>query len=437
MYDAAEILGKKGCKGEIYFRRTEDLNLGYEGWKLKKGELSEEAGYSVRVIKDGRIGFSGTTSPKHFDDAVQKAIETSAIGEELDLEFPGRIETADVDVYDEKLVNVTREKLMDWAKFIIDGLGELRDECELKLDIGRSVSFSELTNTSGAYCKNKKTSLGVSVELSKMEEGDILMIFDLYVTTHLDGDFEKALREMVDRLRRKYDIAKKIVPFKGGRLPVVFHPEACYALLLPFFSAVNGMNVVTGSSPLTGRLGEKIFDSKLSIADDGSIKGRAGSSAYDSEGFPRRKLWLIEEGVLRNYLLDIVRAKKLGLEPTGTSSRGIFHAPHPSISNIVISAGDLSVSELIGDIKEGIILHDLLGVGQGNILSGAFSNPVSVGLKIEDGEIVGRVKNIAIAGNIYENLKEITAISKERTWQWGNFLLPYIRLDNITLAVKG
>ena len=437
MHSAEEILGKKGYKGEVFFKQSEDLALSYEGWKLKKGELNEEAGYSVRVLKNGRVGFSGTTSPEHFNEAVQRAIETSQIGEQLELEFPGKLDTKPVDVYDEKLAGVNREQLIEWAEYIIEELSDLRGECELKLDIGRSFGQTELTNTSGAHCVNKKSSLGISIELFKMEEGDVLIMFDMLAVTHLDGELQKGLKTLADRLKKKYYAAKRIVPFKGGKLPVVFHPETCYALLIPFYSAVNGMNVVTGSSPLAGQIGQQIFDSKLSIIDDGSIDRIVGSSTYDAEGFPTHQVNLIENGVLRNYLLDIVRAKKLGLKPTGTSSRGIFSAPRPSSSNTIVGAGDVPVSQLIGDIKEGIILHDLLGVGQGNVLSGAFTNPVSVGLKIENGEIVGRVKNIAIAGNIYENLKEITAISKERTWQWGSFLLPYIRLDNISLASKG
>jgi PmbA protein len=70
-------------------------------------------------------------------------------------------------------------------------------------------------------------------------------------------------------------------------------------------------------------------------------------------------------------------------------------------------------------MEKGIIVEDLLGVGQGNVISGAFSNPLALAFKVEKGEIVGRVKNLSIAGNIYVLLRNVEAVSKEAQWVYG------------------
>ncbi|MGB9561978.1 MAG: metallopeptidase TldD-related protein, partial [bacterium] len=168
--------------------------------------------------------------------------------------------------------------------------------------------------------------------------------------------------------------------------------------------------------------------------DDGTIPRKNGTTPFDGEGFQKQPITIIDKGVIKNYLLDIVTAKKLGMKPNGSSSRGIFSPPAPSISNIIVGNGDTNLKELLKYFPKAILVDGLLGIGQGNVLSGAFSNPVALAFFVENGEIVGRVKNLAIAGNIYECLKNITAISEEREWKGGVYLLPHILLDNLSIT---
>ena len=91
---------------------------------------------------------------------------------------------------------------------------------------------------------------------------------------------------------------------------------------------------------------------------------------------------------------------------------------------------------MISGIDEGILVEDLLGIGQGNIISGAFSNPLSLAFKIHKGEIVGRVKNLSIAGNIYDLLTNVAAVSRETQWVYSTFNAPYILLPNMNVVAK-
>lgn len=94
------------------------------------------------------------------------------------------------------------------------------------------------------------------------------------------------------------------------------------------------------------------------------------------------------------------------------------------------------MAEMIAGIDEGLLVNDVMGLGQGNILSGAFSNPLSLAFKIEKGEIVGRVKDVSIAGNVYELLPEISAVSEEREWQYTFVNMPHILMPEINVVAK-
>ena len=98
--------------------------------------------------------------------------------------------------------------------------------------------------------------------------------------------------------------------------------------------------------------------------------------------------------------------------------------------------GKVSFSEMIKDIKEGIIVDQVLGLGQGNIISGAFSNNVQLGYKIEKGKIVGRVKDVMIAGNAIEELKNIAALGDKAKWVSGKYKFPHIYLKSLSVFTK-
>ena len=81
-------------------------------------------------------------------------------------------------------------------------------------------------------------------------------------------------------------------------------------------------------------------------------------------------------------------------------------------------------------------VEEVLGLGQGNVISGAFSNPLALAFKIEHGEIVGRVKDLSIAGNVYDLLKDVAAVSRETRWVYGSFCLPYLLLPEMNVIAK-
>ncbi|MBW2330395.1 MAG: TldD/PmbA family protein, partial [Deltaproteobacteria bacterium] len=176
-------------------------------------------------------------------------------------------------------------------------------------------------------------------------------------------------------------------------------------------------------------LGEKIADEAFSVTDNPLLDYANSSGKYDSEGVPHQVTPLIERGVARNFLYDLDTAGRAGATSTGN---GVGCKP----TNLVIKEGDTPYEEMVKNTKEGLLVHNVLGLGQGNPISGEFSVNVQLGYKIDKGEIVGRVKDVMLAGNTYEALKNIAAIGDKAEWAGGSLLTPPIQIAMLSVVAK-
>jgi PmbA protein len=136
-----------------------------------------------------------------------------------------------------------------------------------------------------------------------------------------------------------------------------------------------------------------------------------------------------------NFLYDLQTAALAGKRSTGNGERG-RGLPAPSPTAFVIAPGKTSFEEMVSDIREGLVIEELMGAEQGNILGGDFSGNVLLGYKIENGKIVGRVKDTMVSGNIYSLLKEITAIGRDARWVGGFVNTPSLYFPCISVASK-
>ncbi len=143
-----------------------------------------------------------------------------------------------------------------------------------------------------------------------------------------------------------------------------------------------------------------------------------------------------QQGRLTGYIYDLKTAALARTEPTGNGKRSLFPPPSPSFSNTIVANGETPVGDIIAGIDSGLLVETPLGLGQGNVISGTFSYSLSLAFKIESGEIVGRVKDISVAGDIYQDLRHIEAVSPESEWVYGGVRLPYILLPNLNVVTK-
>jgi PmbA protein len=194
---------------------------------------------------------------------------------------------------------------------------------------------------------------------------------------------------------------------------------------------VNGDSVYRGASFLAGKLGERVAGENVTVVDDGTLRGGFGSSPFDGEGVPTRRTVVIENGVLKSYLLNTYTGKKLGLQTTGNAARGLAGTPGIGVGNFFLQPGARTPQEIIGDVAEGLYVTELLGFGV-NLVTGDYSRGAS-GLWIRGGELGYPVEEITVAGNLKDMLMNVSEIGSDLEFR-GSVAAPTLRLDGLTVA---
>jgi PmbA protein len=415
---------------EVVELHSEVTVVGFEANRLKSSRVEETRGMAVRVVKDGRLGFSASTDPSAVDKLVTNVLESAAYGDEVPLSFPAPQPAPAVTTFDQTIGELPVGRLVDIGREILAPLLEVEPEVRVNLELQRGVEHVSLRNQAGADLAFERSPLSIGYEISRIKGDDVVILFGVEGTTTWQDDYLAFARRLADKLR----LAQKSATLRSGRMPVLFAPEGALVLSIPLVAGLNGKSVYKQNSPMAGRVGEKLFDAKLTAVDDATLDGRFSSAPYDDEGVAHHRNVLVDQGVLRGFVYDLKTAVQSGVESTGNGARSLFSPPSPSTTNFLLEPGETPLAEMIASIDEGLYVDNALGLGQGNVVSGAFSNSLGLAFKIEGGEIVGRVKDVSIAGNIYELLQDVAAISQETEWIYYNYRLPYILLPDMNVV---
>jgi PmbA protein len=188
------------------------------------------------------------------------------------------------------------------------------------------------------------------------------------------------------------------VSIKAGALPVLFDPRVAGTLLGHFVGAISGSAIARQASFLLDALETQLFAPGVTIHDDPFRKRGLRSRSFDGEGLPVKAMDLVKDGVLTTWLAESASARQLGIEPTGHAVRGVSGASMAGPSNLHIAAGKRSREEMIADIREGILVTELIGQGV-NGVTGDYSRGAA-GFLIIEGEIGPAVAEITIASNL-------------------------------------
>jgi PmbA protein len=428
--DILTELISKADQAEVVEFKSESTQVGFESNRLKSSQVEESKGIAARVVVDGKLGFAASSDEGALDRLAANALESAAFGDEIPIDFPRPQPAPNVATYDQTIVDLAIPRLVEMGQEIIDLIRQVEPDVLVNVEIERGIQQVTIRNHTGTQVSYQKSPLAISTEVSRVKGDDVLLMYDVIGTTIWQEDYAALARSLGAKLKQ----ARRSAELKSGKMPVLFAPTGALVLGLPMMQALNGKSVYTGISPMAGKVGQTLFDSKITVEDDATIDGRFASAAYDDEGVAHRRNALIEKGVLQGFLYDLKTAAQSGVESTGNGSRGLFSPPSPSPSNLVLGAGKTSLADMIAGIDEGLLVENVLGLGQGNTISGAFSNSASLAFKIERGEIVGRVKDVSIAGNIYELLQDVAEVSREREWVYRSLYLPYILLDDMNVV---
>ncbi|MFW9909207.1 MAG: metallopeptidase TldD-related protein, partial [Candidatus Thorarchaeota archaeon] len=189
---------------------------------------------------------------------------------------------------------------------------------------------------------------------------------------------------------------------------------------------------------LQDKIGESVAIEDFSLIDNGTLPGGIFSRSFDREGVPSQLLRIVDSGVFKGVLHSAFTSKKVGLSSTGNASGGFRVSPSISGTNLEVQPGNMTLDEMIHEVRHGVYIQRISAAP--DYTTGNFSGVVKGGRLIKDGEIRSTLKEITAVGNIFDSLKAISGMTKERkhlrdmSARLGVWLVPFIKVENIDFA---
>jgi PmbA protein len=410
--------------------------------RLGEVETLKESGsksIGVRVFNGKRAAstHSSDFTPAGLDRMLKSAIELAKITSEdpfAGIPEPSQLGSlsGDLDLYSADVYSLPGEERIAYARRA--ERAALDFDTRIKNSEGGSFDAATghkiLANSHGFVGEFRRSYCSVAaIPIAQDEKGGMQRDYWFSVARSLDRleSPEHVGKVAAQRTLRRLGARK----LKTQQVPIIFDPLVANSILGHIFEGVNGDSVYRGASFLAGKLGEKIAASQVTVIDDGTMVGGFGTSPFDGEGIPTRRTVVIENGVLKSYVLNTYTAKKLGLQTTANASRGLAGTPGIGPGNYFLQPGARNPQQLIGDVKEGLYVTEFLGMGV-NLVTGDYSRGAS-GIWISGGELTYPVEEITVAGNLKDMFLNISEIANDLEFR-GSVASPTIRIDGLTVG---
>jgi len=407
----------------------------FENTRMKDVQSTIQSGISLRILKDGKQGFAYTKNLADDNELIQNALDSlqGGVGGLFTLPLTKKIAT--LESYNPHIETVSNSVLVEECRRVCE-LFSQRTRGQINVAASRSVMKVNLKNTAGTDLSFTSSVYALTTAiLYPHTSASLHRVF-------VSKSFEPARDEYIDFLSNTYNRSTKEISAQLKNMKVIFMPETVYVLMRRVLSGTNAQSIYQNISPIADKTGDQLFDEELSISNDPLNDTMPLARAFDDEGVPCRHFPLVRRGVLKNFYNNLYFAQKLNTTPTGHGFRSgmwggepIAMKPTPSLSHLTIEPGTQSFEEMVHSVDKGIIIAEALGGHSGNIPNGDFSIGVSPALYIEKGEIIGHVKDVMAAGNIYSTLNNIVAIENTLHPSPGG-TFPALLFDNVHLTAK-
>jgi PmbA protein len=424
--------GRKNGASQVEVSIAQGNNFSVD---VREGEIEKlteavSKGLSLRVFVDGKMARASSsdmtkeTLNKLMLNAIQRAkLSSTDPLAGLPEKEPLNIDVASLKIYDPAVLEMAPEKKIAAAKEVeAICLGDKRVKKSFGSTYSTNVGERFLANSNGFSASFKRTSCANGVYLQAGEDQN------LFDEGWSDSSVNLAGLESPEIIAKK--AIHRVTRLIGGRkvesqnVPVVFEQPMTASLMNFFAACVGGNNIYLKQSFLAGKIGEKVGNDLVNIIDDGLKPGAPGTELFDGEGVPLRKTVLVENGVLKNYLLDTYAARKLGMKTTGNSG---------GPNNLYLDAGKSTPEQIIKSVEKGLFLTGTIGQGlvttTGDLSRGAF------GIWIEKGELTYPVSEITISGNLGQLLQGIQMIGNDLQFK-DSITGPTIKVAEMTVGGK-
>lgn len=414
-----ELAIKSGAEAaEVYQSRSLSRPVFFEANRLKQLETSQSEGTALRLWCNGRPGLTvayGSVQPQLM---VERAIALSQLNPPEVLELVRDCQPN----YPDLGTSVPMDVLVNWGKEAIAIIRDVYPDVVCSSDWECDTESTRLVNSQGLDCYYTDTTLSCYLSAEWVRGDDFLSVAD--GQTQRDTlEPEKLAQQILQRLIW----AKHNVSSPNRRVPVLFTAKAADMLWGTAQAALNGKRVLESASPWAQRLGTQVIDPHITLYQD----PQAGpySCPFDDEGTPTKPLVFVENGILQEYYCDRTTGSKLETGTTGNGFRPTLGSyPTPGLFNFLIQPGHASLQELIQQMDDGLIIDQMLG--SGGSISGDFSINIELGYRVRKGEVIGRIKDTMVAGNIYAALKQVE-LGSDADWN-GSCYTPSLIVEGLS-----
>ncbi|MDP6101551.1 MAG: TldD/PmbA family protein, partial [Dehalococcoidia bacterium] len=338
-------------EAEVFRVEVEETPVIFEANRLKQLMTRQSRSVSLRLVHKGRIGFAISSGVEDVGALVEQALQVAQFGAEARFHFPVLEAGTTVDIYDPEVEQMSLESMVALGEGLIDGVRQGVADLVCEARISRAMATVTVANTRGSSISYKRSYFGVDVEGLQVKGTDMLFVGDGLCSCRPIKDTSTVIASVV----RQLELSRNTARAPNGLMPVVLTPMGvASALFPPLAVGFNGRIVLQGASPLKDKVGETVFDSKLSLADDANQAYRPSSRPWDDEGVPVRRIALIDRGVVGGFIYDLQTAGQAGTQSTGSAQRQGRGLPSPGISAFTVAPGEATLEDMIADMKEGL-----------------------------------------------------------------------------------
>ena len=432
----AETLGASDA--EAYGATNNESEVFIENNDVKQAKSQRTSSIGIRVVLDGSIGFYSTNdlAKSRIRDAAATAIKVAhASPKDRHNVFPAKSRSKSKSlrgIYDR---NADSFQTLDAARMAAEMLKSAKSyDSRVSVDSGNftaEVATHALANSNGIELKEKASVFSWSIMGMAIEDTEISS-FDYQVggSHHIkDIDVCNTATEFAQTVVKSLGTRKIEESFKGEML---LTPMAANEMIEEVIAhAINSDAVQKKSSHFAGKIGKQVASDLLTIEDDATNVEGLNASSFDREGVFHRRNTVIEKGVLKKFLYNTHTASKDGVRSTGNAGGSTSSPPTVSTTNFLVKPMRSSLDTLVSEIDKGIIISRFSG--NVNPVNGDFSGVVKGGRLVMKGTIKHPVKEVMVAGNVFEALRRLNGISRERKVIYDS-ILPYMRFDGVSFT---
>ncbi len=428
-------------EAEIFTFQGSSNGVSIERGQIVKNSRIIDAGLGIRTIVNKTLGFAYTNALNNesaIAEIAQRAVAfAKASKQDPDWQgFPDQKPFPHVEnTYDDEIASLPSEELVKTATDMLNASQSL-DKRVLPIEGGAAASSAmyALANSNGVEGFDSGTITECSLATIATDGAEVTPVcfeFNAERNRKIDPDWvgKEAARLAVSALKAQTVETKT--------MKVIFTQFALQQLL--YFTLINGIDadsVQRNQSALKGKIGQQVAADCLTIYDDGLLDQGLMTSMFDGEGVPHQKTPIIEKGILKGYLYDNYTARKDHVESTGNAGRaGYLSTPDISPSNFHLISGKESPDELLSRATDALLVSYLQGAHSSNPISGEFSVVATPAWRIKGGKIVHAVKGAMVAGNMFEVLKNVSALANNER-RLGSLVAPWVLAENVKVIGK-